>query len=260
MKKYLTNNPLFRFSNGFFYPFKAGKFLAGHPSLLRFVIIPFLINVSVFSGLVYYGTHFFDEFVVGMIPSGDAWYWLILYYSLWIVAVAVTAVLVFFTFTIVGNLIASPFNDLLSTKTEELITGLKSDEKFSLQQFGQDSLQILGTEIKKIAIFVAVMLILVLFNFLPGIGSLIFSVLAFLLTAFFLVLEYLGFVAYRKRLSFREQRQFIWSRFSMTFGFGLGVMALLTIPLLNFICIPLGVIGATLMWCDSSNGGETPGK
>lgn len=251
MKNILTENPAFRFSSGFFYPFKAGKFLAGHPSLLRFIMIPFIINVLVFSGLVYSGAHFFERFVVGMLPVGDAWYWLILYYTLWVLAVAVTAVLVFFTFTVVGNLIASPFNDVLSEKTEELILGIKSDEKFSLSQFWSDSVQILLLEIKKITVFVVLMGLLFLLNFLPGIGNIIFAVLAFLLTVFFLVLEYLGFVAYRKRLSFKEQRHFIWSRFSLSFGFGTGVLALLTIPVLNFICIPLGVIGATLMWCDT---------
>ncbi|MBN2429096.1 MAG: sulfate transporter CysZ [Deltaproteobacteria bacterium] len=258
MKKYLVNNPGFRFSRGFFYPFKAGKFLLRHPSLLRFVVVPFLINVFLFSGLVYYGVQFFDQFVAGLIPSGEAWYWVIIFYSLWVIAVAVTAVLIFFTFSVVGNLIASPFNDLLSNKTEELILGLKTDEKFSLQQFWSDSLQILLIELKKISIFVGIMLILFLLNFLPGIGSMLFSILAFLLTVFFLVLEYFGFVAYRKRLDFREQRKFIWSRFSMTFGFGIGIMALLTLPLLNFICIPLGVVGATLMWCETTDDTVNP--
>jgi len=258
MKKYLANNPAFRFSRGFFYPFRAGKFLLRHPSLLRFVLIPFLINVSLFSGLVYYGIQFFDEFVAKLIPSGEAWYWVIVFYSLWVIAAAVTAVLVFFTFTVVGNLIASPFNDLLSTKTEELISGARGDEKFSLRQFWSDSLQILLTELKKILIFVVIMALLFLLNFLPGIGSVVFSVFAFLLTVFFLVLEYFGFVAYRKRLGFREQRKFIWSRFSMSFGFGVGVMALLTLPLLNFICIPLGVIGATQMWCETADNTEMP--
>ena len=256
MKKILVNNPAFRFSSGFFYPFKAGKFLAGHPSLLRFVLIPFLVNVSIFSGIVYFGAQFFNEFVVSLIPSGEAWYWVVIYYTLWIIAVAVTGVLVFFTFTVVGNLIASPFNDILSTKTEELILGLRSDEKFSMQQFWRDSLQILGTEIKKIAIFVAIMGVLFLLNFLPGLGSMVFSVCAFLLTVFFLVLEYFGFVAYRKRMSFQDQRRFIWSRFSMSFGFGVGVMAILAVPFLNFICIPLGVIGATLMWCETGDMGQ----
>jgi CysZ protein len=254
MKKILVNNPGFRFSRGFFYPFKAGKFLLYHPSLLRFVIIPFLINLFLFSGIVYYGVQFFDRFVSGLLPSGEAWYWAIIFYSLWVVAVAVTAVLVFFTFTLVGNLVASPFNDLLSTRTEELIMGVKLDEKFSLKQFWSDSLQILLTEIKKISVFAVIMLMLLLLNFLPGIGSVVFSVSAFLLTVFFLVLEYLGFVAFRKRLDFREQRKFIWARFSMSFGFGLGIMALLTLPFLNFICIPLGVVGATLMWCETTGG------
>ena len=60
MMSVLKDNPVTNFSRGFFYPFRAGRFLLNHPALLRFVVFPFLINTLIFSLCVYFGFDFFD--------------------------------------------------------------------------------------------------------------------------------------------------------------------------------------------------------
>ncbi|NLV23429.1 MAG: sulfate transporter CysZ [Deltaproteobacteria bacterium] len=250
MSDLLADNPLARFSRGFFYPFRAGRYLVGHPRLWKFVLVPLLINIVVFSSLIYLGFLFFDAYVLQMVPSGEAWYWLILYYTLWALAAAVTGMLVFFTFTVVGNLVASPFNDLLSEKTEEMIVGTPAREHFSWAGFWADGKRILAMEARKMAVFVALMLLLLGLNFVPVVGSLLFSILAFLLTISFLAVEYLSFVAARKEFTYKKLRRYFFSRFSLLAGFGTGVFVLLAVPFLNFVSIPLGVIGATLVWFD----------
>jgi len=249
MNNLLTNNPLSNFSRGFFYPFRGGRFLSRQPRLWKYVLVPFSINLLVFSLAVYFGLNFFNETVTGMIPSGDAWYWVILYYLLWVIAVLLTMVLVFFSFTVIGNLIASPFNALLSERTEEVVQGSAEGEPFSWGGVGR----ILLDEAKKMLVFVVLMLLLLLLNLVPGFGTLLYSSLSFLLTAFFLVIEYTGYVFGRHGLRFVDQRQFIRRRRFMAFGFGVGVLCLLAIPLLQFFCIPLGVVGATLLWCDNQD-------
>jgi hypothetical protein len=164
----IKNNPVSNFSRGFFYPFRAAKFIKNHPPLLKYVIIPFLINVILLSLAVYWGFYFFSEIVVNYIPQGDAWYWLILGYFLWTVAVLVTMVLVFFCFTVSGSLIASPFNDLLSEKTEELLTGILNEEPFIIKVFLKDAIQTMMDESKKIIIFIVLMIMLLFLNLLPG--------------------------------------------------------------------------------------------
>jgi CysZ protein len=185
------------------------------------------------------------------IPQGDAWYWAILSYFLWIVAILVTMVLVFFSFTVIGAIIASPFNDILSEKTEELLTGIPHEEPFVFKIFLKDAFNTVKDESKKILIFVILMVFLLPLNFLPG-GSLPYSVLTILLTIFFLVVEYTGYVFYRKHKTFREQRSFIFSQKFLMLGFGTGVMGVLAVPFLQLICIPLGVVGATQLWYDLS--------
>jgi CysZ protein len=247
----LKKNPVSNFSRGFLYPFRAGKFIKGHPVLLKYMIVPFLINVIVLSVAIYWGLFFFNSVVVHYIPQGDAWYWVILSYFLWTTAVLVTMVLVFFGFTVSGAIIASPFNDILSEKTEELLTETPNDEPFVFKIFLKDAMHTVVDESKKIIIFVVLMVLLLPLNLLPG-GSLPYSVLTVMLTVFFLVVEYTGYVFYRKHLTFKDQRRFIFSQKFLLLGFGTGVMGVLTVPFLQFFCIPLGVVGATQLWHDLS--------
>jgi len=245
----IKNNPPGNFSKGFLYPFRAVKFIKKHPPLLKYIIIPFIINVILLSAAVYWGLSFFDSIVVHYIPQGEAWYWLILKYFLWTLAVLVTMVLVFFCFAISGSLIASPFNDLLSEKTEELLTGILNEEPFIMKVFLKDAIQTIMDESKKIIIFIVLMIMLLFLNLLPG-GTLLYSILSVLLTVSFLSIEYTGYVFYRKHLTFKDQRRFIFSQNFLTLGFGFGVMAVLTIPFFQFFCIPLGVVGATCLYHD----------
>jgi len=246
----MATNSVSGFTAGFLYPFRAGRFLLATPRLWPYVLIPFAINVVVFILVVMGGWQLFNQFVLLHIPRGEAWYWLLLSYLLLVLAVAATAILVFFTFTVIGCLIASPFNDLLAARVWEGLTGKEEEQPFRLQQFWRSALAILADEAKKIAIFVMGMLLLLLFNAVPGFGSLLYGVLSVLWTIFFLTLEYTGYIFGHLGLRFREQRHFILQRKAASLGFGAGLLCLLAIPLVQFFCIPLGVVGGTRFYHD----------
>lgn len=243
-------NFIVNFSRGFFAPFRSVRILRRRPRLIQYILIPFLINAIVFSAAVYLGLDFFGSTVVEYIPHGDAWYWSVLYWLLWVVAVLLTAVLVFFSFTVVGNLLASPFNDLLSERTEEMLSGARNEESFTLSKFLKDALQTILMEAKKMWIFVVIMVLILPLNLLPGVGNAVYTILAIGLTLFFLCFEYLGFVMVRKRQFFREQKNYIFGRKFLMLGFSCGVMAILAIPFFQLLCIPLAVIAATRLWCE----------
>ena len=232
------------FYNGFLFPFHSIGFIKRNPPLYKFIIMPFLINTLTFSMVVYWGFGFFQDLVMSRIPQGEAWYWLILNYFLIAVAILIVLVLVFFTFAAVGNLIDSPFNDLLSEKTEYLLTGKNDEQPFSLSVCVRDAGQVMLTEMKKISVFLFGMVVLLLLHFIPVIGTFTYPVLSICWTIFFLVMDYTGYVFFRKRLSFKIQRQTILKNASMMSGFGTGLFCVLTIPFFQFLCIPLGVVGA----------------
>jgi len=242
--------PVAGFARGFSYPVRAIKLFRQHPGLLKYLAIPFFINLLVFSATVYFGLDLFQGLLETYAPGTDIWYGAILYYLAWIIALLLTTVIVFFAFTVIGNLIASPFNELLSERTEMYVAGPLVDERFTLGRFWQEARYALKVEIKKLLIFATCMLMLFAINFIPGVGSLIYAVMAPVLTLFFLVVEYLAFVLMRKHMTFAEQRRYIFKHPLMMLGFACAVFCFLAIPFVQFFCIPLAVVGATLLWCD----------
>jgi len=242
------HSTVFGFARGFAYPFRAGHLLISNPKLLIYVAVPFLINLVIFSLAVWFGIDRFDTLLASLTPDTSAWWWPLVKYLLWLVAVLLTALAVFFLFAIVGNLVASPFNDILSAKVEKLLTGTLPETPG--RGFIRDSLHTLLDEVLKIAVFIGGLLLLLLLMLLPAVGPLIYSLLSMIWTALFLVVDYTSFIFSRRQLSFRDQRLFLRQRRLAALGFGLGSLCLLAIPLLQFFTIPLGVIGAVQFWND----------
>lgn len=240
----LSGGALKKFLHGVRSPFAAFSFIRQTPSLWKYIILPFLINVGTFCLVIYFFLGAFFDSVMAKVPQGDAWYWLILHYFLLAVAVLIVLVLVFFTFAVVGSLIASPFNDFLSERTEEVLTGRKVDVPFSIAALAQDMLRTLAVEGKKIGIFMLGMVLLLILHLLPVVGSLLYPFLSACWTILFLVAEYTGYVFSRKQLDFSSQKKIIFRNSSVLFGFGTGLFCILIIPFLQFLCIPLGVVGA----------------
>ena len=139
---------------------------------------------------------------------------------------------------------------MLSERVEELQTGTLADVPFTLKGVLLDSGRSLLVEAKKMAIFILGMVLLLLFNLLPLVGTFLYAVSTLLLTLFFLAWEYLSFVHERKQLNFSKQYQYLKDRKLLLLGFSTGVLALLAIPLMQLFCIPLAVIAATLLWCE----------
>jgi len=132
----------------------------------------------------------------------------------------------------------------LSEKTESLLGGQAAAGPFSLSAFLHSAGKSMLTEVKKISFFLVGMGGLLLLNLLPLLGTLLYPILSIAWTAFFLVIEYTGYVFSRRGLSFAAQRQIIFANAALMTGFGLGLFCLLAIPFLQFFCIPLGVVGA----------------
>ncbi len=241
------------FGAGFFSLLGAFNLVRQNKSLLKYVIIPLIINIVVFTAAVWWGFDLFEHFVNQYLVGHDTWYWQAVAFVVQIVAALVTMVAIFFAFTVVGNLIAAPFNDILSERTEQLLRGQVDDEPFSLALFFKDLARTMKDEVIKMAVFVGLMAVLLLMNLLPGVGAPLYAVCSVVLTVYFLIVEYTGYVFSRKHLGFAEQRRYISDHFLTSVGFGLAVMCTLTIPFVQFFTIPLAVIAATRICCSDDS-------
>ncbi|MDX1512579.1 MAG: sulfate transporter CysZ, partial [Gammaproteobacteria bacterium] len=209
-----------------------------------YVVIPLLINIFVFTALIYFGAGQLQSLLDRMLPEWLDWLqWLLL--PLFLIAALLIA---FFMFNMVANLISAPFNGLLAEAVERRLSGRKPMEG-GLGKLLQDLWRTLGSELRKLGyILIRAVPILVLMPF-PGL-NVIGSVLWILFSAWMLAVTYADYPMGNHGISFPEQRGILAKRRFMSLGFGASVMAALAVPILNFLVIPSAVAGATAMWVE----------
>lgn len=228
-----------------------GLRLIRQPGLRAYVIIPLIINVLVFLLLFGYGIGVVDSWLTTTMATLPEWmsfmYWLV-----WLLAIATAVLIWFFCFTIVANLIASPFNAVLSVKVEERLTG-------EIQPAGSiSSLMVilprtLAREFSKLAYYLPRLIGLILITFVPGINFFApFVWLAF--GAWMMAVQYTDFGADNNNVSFKELRYRLSDNKMSSLGFGVIVYLMIAIPILNLIVMPAAVAGGTVFWVERLRG------
>ncbi|MCF6280850.1 MAG: sulfate transporter CysZ [Candidatus Polarisedimenticolaceae bacterium] len=223
-----------------------GLRLITEPSLRPFVVIPLLVNMLIFSLLVWLGMSQFDGLLNQMLPEN---HWLdFLRWLLWPLFALTFVLIVFYTFTVVANLIASPFNSLLAQKVELLLSGELPEESSSDWReivVGVGS-AVMG-EGRKIGYFLVRALPLLVLFLIPGL-NLLAPFLWLLFSAWFLALEYADYPMGNHGISFTEQHDRLKQQRMPALGFGGAVTLMMMVPLLNFVAMPAAVAGATILW------------
>ena len=231
----------------------AGYFMRGlamtfQPGLLRFVIVPLIANVVLFSlmGWLLYEviTDFYDAAML-TVPEWLQFLSWIITPLLWLVGGLMTG----YASTLLVLMLTSPFHALLAEKVEESITG---ETLPALEGVAAALLEVprsLFREIRKFLYYVPMALAALLLTIIPVVNA--FAPLGWvLLGAWIMSLQFIDYPMDNHRLPFREVRDACAERRSSTIGFG-GTVAFFTgIPLLNLVVIPAAVIGATLLWCE----------
>lgn len=244
---------------GFFYPYRGLKFLFSNPGLISIVAIPVGINALLYSLLIWYVQSKISLWIESLIPKSDAWYWAILYYFFIVLVGAILLVIVFYSFTLIGNFILTPFNEIISEKVEIIYSGGSiAGHGFSLSGFFSDMIRSYKAEGAKLLLYLAGFLLLLLFNLLPGIGTVIYGAAAMVYSLFFLCWEFLDYPMERWRFTFRLKWRLAFNNMFVFIFFGAGSAFLLIIPFINLAAIPVCVIGATLLFCDLKNSGRMP--
>ncbi len=226
--------------------------LIRQPKIRRFVIIPLLINVLIFSAVIWYGITQFELFLEWLTPTLPAWLewlqWLI--WLLWPVFAIAAALIVFYLFTPVANLIGAPFNALLAERLEMQLTGnpLVDDNK-GLLSLLKDTGKSVVNEFKKLAYLIIWAIPLLILFVIPGI-NLVAPLIWFIFSAWMLSLEYTDYPMGNHNLDFRQERQILRQQRFLALGFGSAVTVMTMIPFVNFLAMPVAVAGATAMWVE----------
>jgi len=212
-----------------------GLKLLAKAELRKYLIIPIVINFILYSIALALGYFYISDLVNEFIPSWLSW----LEWFIWPLFFASFSVIGLFTFTILANLIASPFYSQLSIKTLELISGELNDI------VEQKTTQVILAEITRMGYLVSRMLPLLILFVIPGI-NLMAPFLWALFGAWGMGLEYMAYPLENKGLLFAQQKEQAKARRLGVLSFGGLTVLGLSIPIFNLIVAPAAGIGATI--------------
>ena len=231
------------------YALAQGLKMIRKPGIRRYVVVPLLLNILLFGGLIWFGYAQFAPLVdsaMNWVPEFlDFLRWII-----WILITSMTALVVFFTFTPLANIVAAPFNALMSEKIEEMMTGNPVNSDVSFLSLVVSSIR---SQIGKLFYILLWSAGLILFSLIPVLNF-ISPVLWVLFGSWLLSLEYLDYPMGNHDMTFTQEKQALSTRRGLSLGFGGMVMILTSIPVVNFFVMPVAVAGATVMWVDQFSG------
>lgn len=233
---------MFSLASGFLLPFRALSLLM-HPDVRWFAALPILLNLMVYGVLTWLAIGYFETFMAAYLPE-DAW-WHFFRPLVWIIFALAYLIALFFSFTLVANFIASPFNAALSARVEKALTGKMPDNADTgfLAAIGPA----IAGELGKIGYFLKWALPLLILFLIPGINA-VAALLWMLFGLWFLVIEYADYPMGNHALKPKEQRRRLGKRRVKSLGFGAGITVMML--LLGFIAMPAAVAGATRFWLD----------
>ncbi len=240
-----------RFVGALLVPWRAIRFLVGQPRLWRLVVVPVLINIALFVLAFALVLAYVDDAVAWLWakPAGAGllgWAMAALWYILLVLFVGLGLVVSYVFVLLLGGIVASPFNDALSERVEAILTG-RVKARQPEGSFVGGVLRSIGSTALITGLYVLLMAPLLLLNLVPVLGSVAAALLGGAIGAFFIALEYSDTTFERYGLSLKEKIRLLRANLALAGGFGLGTSLLLWIPLLNFLCIPLAVVGGTAL-------------
>lgn len=225
-----------------------GLALLWHREIRWLVIVPLIINILLFASATGFAAQWLSgwlDSVINLVPSWLHW----LVWIIWLLFTALALVIYAFSFTLLANLIGSPFYGLIAERII-LIMGDKNPATAAMPVMAiawasfVRQLQLMGYLIPR---SVAVALLCLAISFIP-LANMLVPIIAGCWAAWSLSLQYLDYAADIEQVGFRELRQRAGARRWQSLGFGFSALAASAIPLLNLVLLPATVVGGTLLW------------
>ncbi len=225
---------------------RAIKMLSEH-KLWKYVILPGIVSVILTTLLIGATITFagnIGEVIVDIYPweAGKA----IFEKVASILSALLLIALVVFLFKYLVMVIIAPFMGTLSEKVESILTG-KAPPTVTPVQFVQDIIRGLRIALRNIVREIFYTLLLLLFNIVPVIGSIISTVLIFLIQAYYAGFGNMDYTLERKRFTVKDSVKFVRSNRGLAIGNGSIFLLIFLVPIIGWFLAPAyGTIAATM--------------
>jgi len=228
--------------------FLRGIQLIAEPDLRIFVIVPFFINLIIFSAFSYWAIGQFSgllAFMMGYLPD---WDWLATVVQ-WILSILFGLILLLtmgYTFTLVANLVAAPFNGILAEKVEIKLTGKAPPSETLISM----TFRTIGRELRKWMYFLprsfGLLILGGILLLIPGL-NLIVPLISFLWGAWCMAIQYVDYPVDNHQLDFAVLKKRVGTHKYTSLGFGGVIILASSVPIVNFFVMPVAVAGATAL-------------
>ncbi|PIR20137.1 MAG: hypothetical protein COV45_07275 [Deltaproteobacteria bacterium CG11_big_fil_rev_8_21_14_0_20_47_16] len=230
------------------------RYLFSNPKLIAYAILPFIVQVAILVALLAMFGGKFSALFQWLSGWVQAWHiqnpdtiWLkTMNFFLWgateffrILVFIVGIILVSIAGFVIGMVITSPLNDLLSEKTEATQREPQT-VPFTLHYLWY----LIRGELAKAVFLLAVPLALLLFNLIPGFGTVIYVALSSIFGMWSMGIAYIDYPVSRANPTFGPRFAFYREHFAAISGFGV----IFFIPFFNFIFSSPLVVGSTLLY------------
>ncbi len=249
------------FISGFGYNFKGLGYLTSHRELWKFVVIPFLISIVIFAGLVSFYFGYFSQilaflqrpFVALDVTDPQGFLSYVLDGVLWfvrqlltVVVFAVSSVFMAVLGYFIVNIVSAPFYEAMADKIMGL-HGRVQTGNVAVTGLVKKWIHAIKFELVKIASYIVITVIFGLLSLIPVVGML-FSILGLVISSWYFAF---GLTAYPmvERVTPLSQ-MFLWGRQNKMRLVGFGIPAL--IPFLGLFILQIQVVGGTLLYIDNS--------
>lgn len=241
MNKYITG----------FVSVAQGFSLIRQPGLKRYAAIPILINFCVFVFLGVLSYRYFNDWL-SQLTLFERWsdlvvvQWIAGFLRFLFAAMLLLAAV--FTFTLVANIIAAPFNSLLAERVEQRLCGrtLPQDAQ-SMLVLLRSIPKTLWSEVRKILYLLAWIIPIGILYLIPGL-QVIAPFVMLLFGAWLMALEYLDYPLGNHGYGFSAVKKALKKQRMLGLGFGSAVALITAIPILNLIAMPVAVAAATSLY------------
>ncbi|MGV9508277.1 EI24 domain-containing protein [Streptomyces tendae] len=234
---------------GFGHLLKGQRWVARHGRSYGFGLVPGLITLVLYVGVLVALALWGEDFVGWATPFADDWSspWLGLFRGfLTAVLFALALLLAVLTFTAVTLLVGQPFYEALSERVDRDVSPDGTAPQSALPLWrelwisGRDSLRILA----RAAVWGVLLFVL---GFIPVVGQTVVPVVGFFVTGFFLTEELASVALQRRGVELRERLALLRSRRMLVWGFGTPLGVSFLVPFVAVFLMPGAVAGATLL-------------
>lgn len=243
-----------RFAYGFSLPLRGASLLMRRRRLKRFAILPLIANAVLYVIVLAVAVWFIGSWdpqvgewqfwgpVGGWLSTAVNWSAGPLK---WLVAIPLLLAFCWFTFQVVGMIVASPFNDILSERVERTLCFPKEQLDVPLRLTAANAVVGVLDSTKIVALQVVATILVLPLLFVPVVGA----VPLLLVTAYFAGLGFFDVSMARNDLRYRHKRAKISDIRAELFGLGVAMELLFLIPFMGLLMLPVGVTAGTMLYC-----------